>query len=76
VTFNDEVYDSLSTAGGMARKCVIGAHWRPTFPGQTAPQTNGWTFRKFQDPETGKLLEVDVLRQKYLKRSRPELAKA
>lgn len=76
VTVNNEVYDSLSTAGGMARKAVMGAQWRPTFPGQTAPQTNGWTFWKFQDPETGKLLEVDVLRQKYLKRSRPDLAKA
>jgi Restriction Enzyme Adenine Methylase Associated/Type I restriction enzyme R protein N terminus (HSDR_N) len=71
VTFNGETYDSLSMAGGMARKFVIGAP-----PGQLYPQTNGWIFWKFQGPETGKLLEIDVLRQKYLKRSQHGAPKA
>jgi len=61
VTLNGEAYDSLSMAGSMARKSAD--------PLILSPQTNGWTFWKFQDPETGKLLEIDVLRQKYLKRS-------
>jgi hypothetical protein len=65
VTFNGEAYDSLSMAGSMARKSVIGAP-----PGRLYPQTNGWIFWRFRDSETGELLEIDVLRQKYLKRSR------
>ncbi|PWU08145.1 MAG: restriction endonuclease [Terriglobia bacterium] len=54
-------YDSLSTAGGMARKSVIGSP-----PDRAYPQTNGWTFWKFRN-ESGKLMEIDVLRQQYLK---------
>jgi len=38
VTWNGTTYDSLSTAGGMARKSVVGAP-----PGREYPQTNGWT---------------------------------
>lgn len=57
VEFKGESYDSLSTAGGMARKSVIGSP-----PGRQYPQTNGWTFWKFCDPETGKLIEIDSLR--------------
>ena len=64
MTVKGESYDSLSTAGGMARKSVIGSP-----PGRQYPQTNGWTFWKFCDPETGKLIEIDALRQKYLKSS-------
>jgi hypothetical protein len=71
VSVSGEFYDSLSTAGGMARKSVIGS---PS--GRPYPQTNGWTFWKFRDPETGKLVEIDVLRQKFLKRKLPDLAKA
>jgi predicted type IV restriction endonuclease len=56
-------YDSLSTAGGMARKSIIGST-----PGRPYPQTNGWTFWKFRDPESGKLMEIDVLRKKFLNR--------
>jgi hypothetical protein len=64
VTVSGESYDSLSTAGGMARKSVIGAP-----PGRPYPQTNGWSFWKFRDPVTGKFLEMDAPRQKYLRRS-------
>jgi hypothetical protein len=71
VSVKGELYDSLSTAGGMARKSVIGSQ-----PGRPYPQTNGWTFWKFRDSETGKLIEIDVLRQKYLKRRLPDFAKA
>lgn len=71
VSVSGEVYDSLSTAGGMARKSVIGSP-----AGKAYPRTNGWTFWKFRDTETGRLIEIDVLRQKYLKRRPPDFAKA
>ena len=64
VVFDSEGYDSLSTAAGIARKSVIGAP-----PGRLYPQTNGWTFWKYADPETGTLEEIDLLRQRYLARS-------
>jgi hypothetical protein len=65
VVVDGKPYNSLSTAGGMARKSVIGAP-----PGRPYPQTDGWTFWRYPDPQTGELLEIDVLRQKCLKRSR------
>ena len=39
VEFDEQAYDSLSTAAGMARKSVIGAS-----TGRAYPQTNGWKF--------------------------------
>jgi len=63
VIFGGESYDSLSTAAGMARKSVIGAP-----PGRKYPQTNGWTFWKFPDPQTGQLKEIDNLRQHFLEK--------
>ncbi len=61
VSFGGTTYNSLSIAGGMARKVANGTppDNRPEWP------TNGWTFWKFQDPETGKLQLVDVLRQRH-----------
>lgn len=61
ILFDGRAYASLSTAAGMARKTIIGAP-----EGRDYPQTNGWTFWRFRDQETGELLEVDVLRQRYL----------
>jgi predicted type IV restriction endonuclease len=61
VTFGGGSYDSLSTAGGMARKSVIGAP-----EGRPYPQTNGWTFWQFRDPKTGHRREMDSLRQEFL----------
>jgi hypothetical protein len=61
VRFAEESYDSLSTAGGMARKSVIGAP-----EGREYPQTNGWTFWQYRDLETGDLRPIDDLRQRYL----------
>lgn len=61
VAFGGQTYDSLSTAGGMARKSVIGAR-----TGRAYPQTNGWTFWQFRDPKTGQLRDLDSLRQEFL----------
>jgi hypothetical protein len=58
VTWNGATYDSLSTAGGMARKSIVGAP-----PGREYPQTNGWTFWRFRDTD-GHLAFVDALRQR------------
>ncbi|MBW2124013.1 MAG: type I restriction enzyme HsdR N-terminal domain-containing protein [Deltaproteobacteria bacterium] len=55
-------YNSLSTAAGMARRSVVGAP-----PGRRYPQTDGWTFWRYRDPETGDLLKIDTLRQRYLR---------
>jgi hypothetical protein len=64
VMFADEAYDSLSTAGGMARKQVIGAP-----PDRPYPQTNGWTFWQYRD-DNGDLQELQVLRKSYLERAK------
>jgi hypothetical protein len=61
VTFGGGCYDSLSTAGGMARKSVIG-----TPEGRPYPQTNGWIFWQFRDPKAGTLRDMDSLRQEFL----------
>lgn len=65
ILFQSKAYDSLSTAAGMARNSVKG----PPKDGRSFWQTNGWTFWKYQDPETGKLEEMDKLRQRCLKSS-------
>ena len=65
VVFNGESYNSLTTAGGRARRSVLGGpRTRPP------PPTNGWTFWKYRDLGTGKLLAMSVLRQRYLERNR------
>ena len=61
VEFDGQVYDSLSTAAGMARKSVSG-----TPAGRPYPQTNGWTFWMYSDEDGGELREIDHLRQNYL----------
>lgn len=63
VGFAAESYDSLSMAGGMARKSVVGAP-----PGRLYPPTNGWTFWLYRDAASGELRLVDELRQQYLQR--------
>jgi Restriction Enzyme Adenine Methylase Associated len=50
--FDGQLYDSLSTAAGMARKSVVGAP-----AGHPFPQTNGWTFWMYSDD--GVLREID-----------------
>jgi len=61
VVFDGRSYDSLSTAGGMARKSVIGAP-----AGRPYPQTNGWQFWRYRDKESGEMREVDHVRKQYL----------
>ncbi|MCX6624709.1 MAG: type I restriction endonuclease [Acidobacteria bacterium] len=64
VVFAGKAYDSLSTAGGMARKQVVGAP-----PNRPYPQTNGWQFWQYRD-EHGELHAVEQLRKRYLERGR------
>jgi hypothetical protein len=63
ISFGDEVYDSVSTSAAMARKSIIGS-----MPGRPYPQTNGWQFWKILNSTTGKLEEIDTIRQQFLKR--------
>jgi hypothetical protein len=57
VLFGAEAFDSLSTAGGMARKSVPGSPTRRPYP-----QTNGWTFWQYRDSD-GALQPLDDLRR-------------
>ena len=61
VSYEGQPYDSLSTAGGMARKSVVGAP-----EGRPYPQTNGWTFWQYRDPKTDNLRDMDSVRQEFL----------
>jgi hypothetical protein len=62
MVFDGVVYDSLSTAGGMARKSVTGSP-----PGRDYPQTNGWTFWEYRSPD-GTLHPLDELRREFYER--------
>jgi hypothetical protein len=68
VVFAGEAYDSLSTAGGMARKQVVGAP-----PDRPYPQTNGWTFWHFRN-EQGQSQEIEALRKGYIERAKQDRA--
>lgn len=65
IAFQGKSYPTLSAAAGVARMTVIG---NPPTRGQQRPypQTNGWTFWKYLDPETGKLEKIDRIRRRYL----------
>lgn len=65
IVFDGQAYNSLSTAAGMARKSIIGAP-----PGRKYPQTNGWTFWRYREIETGILREIGVLRELYRKQEK------
>ncbi len=60
VTWSGTSYGSISMAGAMARKSIVGAP-----PGREFQPTNGWTFWRFRDAD-GSLAFVDVLRQRHL----------
>jgi hypothetical protein len=62
IVFNGNPYDSLSTAGGVARNSVAGP-----FPGRAIPQTNGWTFWQVRRPD-GRLVPLDELRRELYER--------
>jgi hypothetical protein len=53
-------YDSLSTAGGMARKSVPGSPTR-----RPHPQTNGWTFWQYRGADGALHLLDELRRQLY-----------
>ena len=57
--FAGSVYESLSLAGGMARKSVVGAP-----AGREYPQTNGWTFWQYRRAD-GTLGVLDELRRAF-----------
>jgi hypothetical protein len=70
VVFAGQVYDSLSTAGGIARRSVAGA---PT--GRPYPQTNGWTFWQYHRAD-GSLAYLDELRRHLYERKVVDLGEA
>src|SRR5215218_4874456 len=59
ILFDGETYRNPSPAAGFARKSVIGG----PVGSKGYPPTNGWTFWKYHDPQTGRLEEIDLLRQ-------------
>lgn len=58
VSFGGNRYESLSMAAAQARRTIIGSP-----DGRLYPQTNGWTFWRFQDAD-GTWQEADVLRRR------------
>ena len=62
IVFSGSTYDSLSTAGGVARNSVAGP-----FPGRDIPQTNGWTFWQFRRAD-GSVTALDDLRRELYER--------
>lgn len=58
VMFEGKKYNSLSTAGANARKSVVGSI--------SNLQVNGWTFWKFKDKKSGKMIYIGNLRGLYL----------
>jgi hypothetical protein len=62
IVYEGQPYDSLSTAGGIARRSVKGA------PADRAyPQTNGWTFWQYRRSD-GPLGFLDDLRRELFER--------
>ena len=59
IMFAGQPYDSLSMAGGMARKSIVGSP-----PGRDYPQTNGWTFWQYHRTD-GSLGLLDELRRAF-----------
>jgi hypothetical protein len=69
VTWSGDRYESLSLAGGMARKSIVGSP-----PGRDYPPTNGWTFWRYRH-EDGKLRPVDELRRELYERKVVDLSR-
>ncbi|MGD8684552.1 MAG: hypothetical protein PVG27_11420, partial [Chloroflexota bacterium] len=69
-TWGGNRYDSLSLAGGMARKSIVGAP-----PGREYPPTNGWTFWRYRRAD-GKLRPLDDLRRELHERKVVDLDQA
>lgn len=59
ITCMGETFNSLSHAGGHARKTIIGAP-----PGKKYPHTAGWQFWRYRNAE-GEMVEMHELRLRY-----------
>jgi len=70
IVFAGATYDSLSTAGGVARRSISNAGGDRAYP-----QTNGWTFWQYRRPD-GTLRVLDELRQQLFDGKVVDLAKA
>jgi hypothetical protein len=68
IVFEGQPCDSLSTAGGTARRSIKGAP-----AGRAYPQTNGWTFWEYRRPD-GTLGVLDDLRRELFERKVVSLA--
>lgn len=66
ITYDGNIYDSLSVAAGMARRSIIGAP-----AGYQYPPTNGWTFWQITISD-GHVRNIDVLRERYVETQDPE----
>lgn len=62
IVFGGQPYDSLSTAGGVARKSIAGS-----FPGRDIQQTNGWMFWQYRAGDD-RLSTLDDLRRELYER--------
>lgn len=66
VVFAGQPYDSVSMAGGMARKSIVGSP-----PGRDYPQTNGWTFWEYRTTDGARRPLDDLRRQLHEKKVVP-----
>jgi hypothetical protein len=60
ISVDGKVYDSPSTAAGMARLLASGAE-----EGAAPPATNGWDFWQYRDAASGMLRPIGDLRKEY-----------
>lgn len=58
IVFAGTAYESLSTAGGIGRKSIVGSP-----PGRDYPQTNGWTFWEYRSSDGARHPLDDLRRQ-------------
>lgn len=70
IVVDGAAYDSLSIAGGMARKSIVG-----DTPGRAYPPTNGWTFWEFRASD-GSQRQLDTLRREVHERKVVSLSAA
>jgi hypothetical protein len=61
IQYGGKGHDSPSAAGAAAKRKVRNLR------GDKGPATLGWDFWSCRDPETGELVKLDVLRQRFLR---------
>lgn len=62
IIFDGKEYESLTGAGLAAQKSMINKE-----PGRHTAHISGWVFWKYREPQTGQVVRIDTLRQRYLK---------